>query len=191
MNTTDINELLRRDEWTASVFKGCVARDEFISRVRRVTLPALFVFNTQDADRTGEHWMAVSLTENGCYYFDSYGRPPTVYPDILTSLRQRFSTIESNSVQPQGLTTTACGDYCVLFCLLVTRGWSGERVVARLSRIPGNENRDHAVRETLVLVYGAEAYHTLRRVYPDLVGRHKLHIRPAIRLLSRYRNFVY
>lgn len=163
-----------------------MARDEFIRTLGRAKLPALFVFNTQSSSRSGEHWMAAHLSVGRCYYFDSYGRPPTHYPDLYYALRTRFTNVESNPIRLQGPTTTTCGDYCVLFCLLVARGWSEQRFVNRLALLPGFEARDHAIRETLLSMYGADSYHTLRRVYPDLVGQHNIHIKPA--LLSLLQN---
>lgn len=91
--------------------------------------------------------------------------------------------MENNSFCLQGPSTTACGDYCVLFCLLISRGWSEQKIINSLAILPGFEARDHAVCGTLVSAYGTEIYHTLQETRPGLMGAHRLHVKPAVRLL--------
>lgn len=161
MNTKNIDDVLYNDQLTAPIYKGCLPLDIAAKTIRSARPPFVLVFNTQPKGMPGEHWICVYAQERSYYYFDSYGRPPTHYPDISRSLRLRFKRAEHNTLRLQGHSTTVCGDYCVLFCLLISRGWSPRRIVHRLRQLPDFESRDHAVRDLLIHLFGVGVFHSM------------------------------
>ena len=115
----------------------------------------LFVFNTHPEHLPGEHWIAVSaLPGQAVEYFDSYGFPPHLYPGVFEALKSHGTALRWNSTALQGLLSTVCGDYCVLFLLCVARGWALDDFVRRLAAIPDPESRDHTVRSLMKTHYG-------------------------------------
>ena len=150
MNTNDIQKALSSD--LIVKFGGVMARDKFLN----VTQPGLYVVNTDYSFQPGEHWVAIALNHNSSStYFDSYGFPPTMYPDIYNTIvaNTKNGKILWNKIRLQGPLSTVCGDYCVLFCLLYARGWSSQDFSSRMVKIPDAESRDHAVRALTLDLY--------------------------------------
>ena len=179
MDTSDIGRILRGDAYASRLFSGVFARDVFVRFARsRPRVDYAAVFNTHDSGQPGEQWIAYVERDGEGWYFDSYGRPPGAYPDVAEALTASRSVdiVLWNGERLQGLSTTACGDYCVLFVLLCCRGWTFERVLSRLARVPDSERRDHAVRATLIRLYGPNAIATLRESDANYVGRDRLHV---------------
>ena len=181
MNTADINTVLGSDPRTGLIYIGCHPLGIAALKIRGANAPFLMVFNTQRAHLPGEHWIAISAEQSKCYYFDSYGRSPDHYPEISHSLKRKFDSVHYNGEQLQGLTTSACGDYCVLFCLLISRGWTAVKIIKRLKNVQSFELRDHAVRATLLELYGDGVFHSMHP--PDsqnYIGDDFLHVKRAI-----------
>jgi hypothetical protein len=185
MDTSDIRGILREDAYAGLLFSGVFARDAFVEFARRRP-PGDYavVFNTHDSGRSGEHWIAYVRRNGEGWYFDSYGRPPDAYPDVTEALTydRSVDVVLWNGERLQGLSTTACGDYCVLFILLCCRGWTFERILSRLARVPDSERRDHAVRATLLRLYGPGVIATLREGDTNYVGRDRLHVASVLEL---------
>ena len=52
-----------------------------------------------------------------------------IIPAIQNFLRRNFTLWNYNTVQPQGLTSTVCGQYCCLFTLYMDRGYTPKQFV--------------------------------------------------------------
>lgn len=187
MDTTDIIHALGGDSRVGPKFAGVFARDEFVAYVSRVgDLRGDYtcVFNTHTSDRPGEHWMLFE-SKNGCgYYFDSYGRHPDEYPDVASVLRSGFTRVYWNATRLQGLTTTACGDYCVVTALMSRRGWTLDETIRAFLTKPDAETRDHAVRSFTIQLYGEEGIGSIRDRRQGLTGIHSLHVERALELVA-------
>jgi hypothetical protein len=187
MDTRDIDKILRADVKAKHFFKGVFARDELIMFLKSSAFyksPRLaLVFNTQKSSLPGEHWIALVKDGSTGYFFDSYGQHPNAYQDVCKVLIHQFERVVWNNNQLQGLTSTVCGDYCVLFILLYARGWTFEKFINRLLMSSNCETRDHSVRATLVHLYGTNAWSSIRNKRQGLTGRHKLHVENAIELI--------
>jgi hypothetical protein len=111
MDTFTIKRLLK----TYKCFKGVYPSDKLPYNKK---FPLNIIVNTDPSDRPGQHWVAISITRSGCgYYFDSFGRQPTV-PSIIAFLRRKCKTRFSyNTQQLQNVTSSTCGNYCVLFTI--------------------------------------------------------------------------
>lgn len=189
MNARDLERALRGDRVASPLFEGVYPRDVAANVIRRRGAsgsrgPRLYMFNTHRRGLPGEHWIAVAVREDGASYFDSYGRHPLHYPGVARALLTVAPVVEWNSRRLQGLTTTACGDYCLWFCLLTARGWSIDRFVARLDLFDNSEDRDHALRALTVRLLGEETLSYRRNDRDGLVGRHSLHVKDAVALVG-------
>jgi hypothetical protein len=194
MDTGDLWRILSTDRRVAPLFVGVLPRDRFVKLARATRRDYAVVFNTHVSRRPGEHWIAYVRLNGRGRYFDSYGRPPDAYPDVAAALLDSRPPggLVWNGQRLQGLTTTACGDYCLLFALLTCRGWTLRRFVETMRRAGDFERRDHAVRATVLRLYGRNAIATLRPDRADVngaeryVGRDRLHAASALRALDSF-----
>jgi hypothetical protein len=82
------------------------------------TFPKSMIINTQTSAQTGEHWVAVVLTETKCYYFDSFALP-IIKPNIHMYLEPHYKNICYLDIRIQDIASNYCGAYCVCFVLHV------------------------------------------------------------------------
>lgn len=98
-------------------FKGVICRDEFNS-----FLPQLHcetgIYNFNDSSKTGSHWAAYYKQNDKWYHFCSYGSDP------CKELKEYCSDqpIMSHTYRLQDWDETNCGEWCILFCYLMSSG---------------------------------------------------------------------
>jgi hypothetical protein len=97
-------------------FLGCFPMDRLPPFP--TTFPKSMIINTQASTQTGEHWVALVLTETNCYYFDSFGLP-IIQPNIHMYLPPHYTNICYLAIRIQDITSNYCGAYCVCFVLHV------------------------------------------------------------------------
>ena len=99
--------------------------------------PYLLVCNTDPSHRLGEHWVAIYVDDEGrCgEYFDSFGRPPSV--TFRRYLDKHCVHWSYNDVQLQSVVSRFCGQYCVLYCILRSRGMDMRSIVSSFTRDTG------------------------------------------------------
>ena len=149
MNNLQIDHILRSDSCTATDFVGVYPRDWFVDSFVR-GIRGLFVVNTDVSSERGEHWFAVrSIPGESVYYFDSYGLPPKIFPDVYSALEVEDEVIISNAQQFQGVDTSVCGDYCTIFHLLMSCGLTFDNVCDEFRSINDTDTSDHAVRDII------------------------------------------
>jgi hypothetical protein len=178
MDSRDLEKIFSEDTFVAPHFRGVYPRDLFCREFVATQHPSVgfYVFNTDDSSRPGAHWIAVHATGESVTYFDSYAFPPHIFPDVNAALRSRQRRrLVWNRVPMQGLLSTVCGDYCALFCLLVSRGWTLDDVCKRMMSFGDSERRDHAVRATVVDLYGARIVGNYS-LSPELEGANGVHV---------------
>lgn len=111
MNSAQIHYILSNDELTRYQFKGVYARDHFNEKTSK---PGLYVINTDDSDKPGEHWVAIY--NNGREeFFDSYGNHPSYFGINTTK------NVIYNKTRYQNDLSTCCGQYCIYFLTLRCR----------------------------------------------------------------------
>jgi hypothetical protein len=189
MNTTDIENILRADNRCSPYFKGVMARDHFVEFLNETDSPTYsVVFNSDPSHRPGQHWMVFVKNNSKGYYFDSYGQHPSTYPDVKEALSSCVSKVYWSSERLQGLTSNTCGDYCILFCHLIHRGWSMEDIVSTLLSIGSPEKRDHFLRRLTLQTYGHQALYIFRQPSMRVTGVDRLHITDAVIALYSHSN---
>lgn len=129
MNNFQLEKLLNH----LPEFQGVLACDQLRSLSPTLQLPAYFIVNTHPAHMPGEHWLALTLEENGeAAFFDSYGFPPNFshYPsNILRFLKKRSSRVWYHDRQLQDTLSTTCGQHCVYYICQQARGLSYQKVL--------------------------------------------------------------
>lgn len=134
MNTQELEGLMSR--LIGKQFCGVLACDELPMEKWKVR-PAMFIVNTHPKNMPGEHWLAVTLEEEGgrkiSTFFDSYGFPPgfSHFPkSIKEFLTKNGSKIYYNIKQVQDTLSTTCGQHCVFYLCQRARGVSFEDVMS-------------------------------------------------------------
>ena len=95
------------DYYKASrTFGGVFSRDN---------LPILknkfYLFNLEDQQGEGTHWVAIYNIGNECIYFDSFGVDPP--EEALDKMRQTKKNMIMNTYRIQDLNSVNCGKYCI------------------------------------------------------------------------------
>ena len=100
-------------------FHGVWACDQLPALSQTFNLPAYFIVNTHPSYMPGEHWLALTLEEDGsATFFDSYGFPPDFahYPaSILQFLESRSKKLHYHNRQLQHTFSIVCGQHCVFY----------------------------------------------------------------------------
>ena len=76
--------------------------------------PKSIIIKTDQCNKPGDHWIAIVLTEQHAYYFDSFGLG-IVDQEIQQFLLPRYSSIIFNSLCIQHILSDKCGFYCIYF----------------------------------------------------------------------------
>jgi hypothetical protein len=82
-----------------------------------VPIPSCCIANTDPEGKPGQHWVGFFINDsNEGEFFDSYGLPPTLFPEF-----HRFLTLNCpnsftwNDKTLQGIGSLSCGQYCVFY----------------------------------------------------------------------------
>ena len=153
MNTHQITKVLASDNYTNPSFRGVFSRDHFISE--QILYPGLYICNTDNSDSPGEHWVLIYfISPDYCEYFDSYGLPPW-HKDLLQKLSMNAALTSYSNTPLQGLSTTVCGQYCLIYALFRLRNYSRDYIINLLRDAVTTEMRDHVVHAFINLHYNA------------------------------------
>lgn len=117
MNTVQIRKYVDRDN-RSNVFKGVFACDDM---PRYVKNPSAYIINLATRSESGSHWVALYIDdEKSCYYFDSFGLPPT-NRHIQAFIKKNAVHMVYNKKQLQHITSAKCGHYCCTFIKSILR----------------------------------------------------------------------
>lgn len=129
MNTHQIAHVLRTDPFCKSYFQGVHAVD--LLETLEPRYPCALVVNTDQSHLPGTHWVAIFMnTSHEGEYFDSYGLPPSMHPDIARFLEYRSVSYQYNRHSLQGLWSTVCGQYVLFYLLHRCRGYSMDEITS-------------------------------------------------------------
>ena len=127
-------------------------------------LPSLFhydnsscccIVNIDPSTKPGSHWVAFFFDSqlNSLEFFDSYGYPPSYFNfNIrLPDSSHHKPHLAYSSIPLQSLSTTVCGQYCILFCyfraMLSSSPSAFNSTVSALSKLaPSKQARDFKIR---------------------------------------------
>lgn len=122
MDGTTIDAIMRGDKHTAPLFLGVYAADT-LPRVLH-SYPSMLIANTDCISKSGSHWIAVFIDENGNgEFFDSYGMPPIIkeHRQFLNRLCKKW---KYNVKKLQAYNSSVCGEYCLLYLMHKAHGYS-------------------------------------------------------------------
>ena len=101
-----INNLLKNEESYLNTF----SKDE----ISLIENNKSIIFNLQNSNQPGSHWIALSRNNNNIYIFDSFGIG--YIPKNIYKIYKNFDII-TNIYRIQDINSNLCGLFCILFCL--------------------------------------------------------------------------
>ena len=140
MDTLLIRKLLK----TFKCFKGVFPCDEL---PYEENLPLNIIINTDPSYKPGQHWVCVSIQENGNgFYFDSFGLPP-LKTEIIDFLNYKcIKRWGRNKVALQNVLSKTCGHYCVLWIIFRCQGLTNETFISQFKDDTlENDRKMHAI----------------------------------------------
>lgn len=93
--------------------------------------PCLFVCNSEASRLPGEHWFVMCFDgKDEAECFDSLGEEPGMYDERYEDFLNRHCRKWTfNAVPVQSYDSSACGHYCVVYCLCKANGHSMEDIL--------------------------------------------------------------
>jgi hypothetical protein len=80
----------------------------------KVNKPAAIIVHSHNSKHEIGHWLAIYLTSQSAYYFDSYGLKPYV-DNHVNFIARNASNLHYNKKCYQAPASTVCGGYCLIF----------------------------------------------------------------------------
>jgi len=92
-------------------FIGCYPNDKLpkIEKESNISI----IINTANSESLGEHWVAMRMTRDKCFYFDSFGL------EIINENIKNFAKIYKKVIYStrciQNIESVKCGEFCIAF----------------------------------------------------------------------------
>ena len=117
MNSNEIN--LFANSLNISNFCGVFGLDELkqIDKHRK----GLVIFNTQPTTLPGQHWIALSITVDTIFYFDSLNSGFHSNECVAKFLIKMNKNVILNNIQIQPDVSNSCGVHCIVFCHIMSK----------------------------------------------------------------------
>ncbi len=165
MNTKEILDVLNNDLFTSKYCYSVLPLNHFLEN----SFPnsSFAVVNYDDCDKPGSHWVAIFIDENrNVEYFDSYGIMPLDF-SIISKLEEisNGKEIIFNLARFQG-TSSVCGQYCLVYLLLRTRGVKLRKIKKILLQCSSFPERDYIVNHFINQSFGI-LFSSLLKVYDN------------------------
>ena len=102
-------------------FENILSEDKtFIGCYRHDILPKIkykvdcsVIINTSGYNTEGEHWVAVKMTKNKCFYFDSFG--VNIVEENIKQFVCRYDKVLYSNICIQDIRSLKCGEFCIAF----------------------------------------------------------------------------
>lgn len=123
-------------------FVGVIPQD-YLEKIRINSFPTSFVVNSDLSNQLGDHWLAVFITSDKIFIFDSLGFHKHKWPFLLQFLTKYKKTHRFyQTPQVQQPFNYTCGFYCIYF--LISCQYTNYKTY--LSLFSGDFNRnDHII----------------------------------------------
>jgi len=107
-------------------FKGIYAADEIFN----IKPPGFIVVNTGKKGNKGKHWIAMFINNQTPEFFDSLGKTPASYHERWHKyLIKRTGKYIYNNKRIQKMNSNDCGKFCLVYCILRSRGISFKSII--------------------------------------------------------------
>ena len=101
-----INNLVKNEKY----FSGVYSKDP----IPLIENNKYLIFNPENSDQSGSHWVELCRKNNDIFVFDSFGIG--YVPNNLYEIYKNYNII-TNIYRIQDINSNLCGMFCVMFCL--------------------------------------------------------------------------
>ena len=108
MWSSEVNEHMKDEE----EFIGCFPYDK-LPKIKDKKKNFSLIINTGDSQSLGEHWLAVKVNNQKCFYFDSFGLP--IINDMIKDFLRQYEKCFYSNVCVQDINSKVCGNLCIMF----------------------------------------------------------------------------
>ena len=116
------SELINKSNYPlSSIFINNLLKNEksYLNTFSKNEIPLIennksLIFNLQNSNQTGSHWISLSRNNKNIFIFDSFGIGHI--PRNIYEIYKNFNII-TNIYRIQDINSNLCGLFCVLFCL--------------------------------------------------------------------------
>lgn len=134
-----IDQLLTSNKDTFPLFLGVYSADT----LPRVVLkrPSFLVTNDEPSYKEGNHWVGIFLPRmESCFYFDSFGNPPS-HPNIISFLTRNSSrNYDYNRKAFQMESSSTCGSFVIAAAIMFSKGGGIETICSLFKPFHEREN---------------------------------------------------
>ena len=117
MNSNEINDFI--NQFGISNFLGVFAVDE-LWRIAG-DYEGVFIFNTDPSYKTGQHWIAICISEKCLLYFDPLAAFENTTTEIQTLVKRIGKSFIYNNLWVQSYDSSNCGFHCLVFCFIMSK----------------------------------------------------------------------
>ena len=103
----EIEKILNTDK----NFIGCFPHDKLPNIKNK--LNCSIIINTGDSGTEGKHWVAVKMTKNKCFYFDSFG--VKIEEENIKRFVSMYDKVLYSNICIQDIRSKKCGEFCIAF----------------------------------------------------------------------------
>ena len=115
LDTEQIDKLLSADKTLN--FLGVFPLDRIPKKIN-TRKPVCLIFNSDESDRQGQHWIPLIFTNGICVYIDSLGISP--FQPVTSIIRNHSDSCVFNKNLIQNPVGRLCGFYAIYFCKRAT-----------------------------------------------------------------------
>jgi hypothetical protein len=117
LNTDDIDKIAQGNKIINPYYLGCYPADVKPDGVETNDC-CCWVWNVDEQDKSGSHWVCVVKKRKNIIFFDSYGKTPTFFKwdywlDYFRELGCTFRLY--TNIQFQSYISRTCGTWCLVF----------------------------------------------------------------------------
>ena len=106
-------------------FLGVFAVDELLQIPSKKC--GMLIFNTDTSEKKGQHWIALCISKEDVFYFDSLNHDFIFISDVTKFLIRLKKNIFYNKIKTQTNESNTCGIHCMFFCYYMSTDISRAR----------------------------------------------------------------
>lgn len=133
LTTNQLDKILKDNNVTKRYFLGTLPACTYPLTNNNIYS---FITNTDEHDKTGQHWNSWFVRGDKISFFDSFGRSPDdpTLPHHYRNLILNFRDIEYSRTRIQGWTATTCGLFCIHYIYVMSLGLDFKSFIAEYSK---------------------------------------------------------
>lgn len=143
-----------------------------IQKKKNKTSARAIIVNTDESFKPGAHWQALFIPAGDhsskkkrrrCFFFDSYGRPPTSQY-IREYIKSVSELTKWNTQQLQAYDSLYCGEWCCVFLACVLKGIKQKEFYDHFSTTDYKANDEKMMHEFCTMFRGYKNKSKIRQI---------------------------